>query len=276
MKKSSRALVSHRMFDDNWRENARTNSGTDSWANKVIETLDTTGQIYLSTLRRWFERFPLDNKQYLRRGLESLQNDKHVEAVNELAWWAFMQREGIAGTPLPTSTTPRPDFQLPPPPDCFLEVSTLNDSDKDKETFQRGNSVAYNEAQTIRRIIMKATGRKKRQLSCASNCKKAGVLALFDYTEWSGYPTGLFLALRDSLLRPPFTFRNLPTELSAIIYLKRMVRDGRVALSRQFSAVYYNPLALYPLAQGSFPSFTEFSCQVLSVESKSAQPWIWL
>ena len=102
------------------------------------------------------------------------------------------------------------------------------------------------------------------------------MLALFDYTDWSGFSTQFFRALGDSLLGTQFAFRNLPSELSAIVYLQRQVLDGRVALSRQRSAVYYNPLALHPLGQGAFPSLTEFSWQVVSVESKSVEPWLWL
>jgi hypothetical protein len=169
-------MLNHPIFDDNWLTNARAKSSSDSWANEAVEMLDTTGQIYLSTLRLWFDRFPLSDtkeRQHLRVRLESLKNEDHLGGVNELAWWAFMQREGIAGKPLPTSSTPRPDFQLQPPADCFVEVSTLNVSDQDKATFQSGNSVALDEAETIRRIILKASGKKKRQLFYTSNCKKS-------------------------------------------------------------------------------------------------------
>jgi hypothetical protein len=105
------------IFDDNWLRNAQANCSSDSWANEVIETLDSTGQRYLSMLNSWFASFPLRStkeKQHLRKRLESLQNEDHLGGVNELTWWAFMQLEGICGNPL-TSRTSCPDFQLAPP-----------------------------------------------------------------------------------------------------------------------------------------------------------------
>jgi hypothetical protein len=266
------------IFDDNWLKNARATSGNDSWVNEVIETLDTTGQIYLSTLRLWFEQFPLSSKKKrdLRARLEGFQSDEHLGGVNELAWWGFMRHEGITGNPLPVSSTPRPDFQLQPPADCFVEVSTLNVSENDKAKFKSGDSVTLDHEETIRRVIGKLTADKQRQLTYASAHKKAGVLALFDYTEWSGFGTQFFQALAGVLLGRQFEFKNLPRELSAIIYLERKVLDGRIVLSRQRSAVYYNPLALHPLRQGAFSSLAEYSCQLVSVEPKSVEFWLWL
>jgi hypothetical protein len=266
------------IFDDNWLKEARAKSNSDSWVNAVIETLDTTGQIYLSTLRLWFERFPLNakEKKHLRIRLESFQNTDHLGGVNELAWWEFMQREGIKGKPL-SSSKPCPDFQLEPPADCFVEVSTLNVSEKDKAKFKDGCPVALDHNETIRRVIGKLTDDKRCQLTYAVERKKAGVLALFDYTEWSGYGTQFFGVLGGALLGTQFEFKNLPPELSAIAYVERKVlEDGRIVLSRQRSAIYYNPLALHPLRRGVFSTLGEFSCQLVSIEPKSVEPWIWL
>jgi hypothetical protein len=266
------------IFDDNWLENARAKSNRDSWVDGVIDTLDTTGQIYLSTLRLWFDRFPLTAKEknHLRVSLESLQDADHLGGVNELAWWEFMQREEIKGQPLPSSPKPCPDFQLEPPADCFVEVSTLNVSGKDKAQFKDGHSVALDHDETIRRVIGKLTDEKRRQLTYAADRKKAGVLALFDYTEWSGFGTQFFRALGDELLGTQFEFKNLPSELSAIIYLERKVLGGEIGLSRSRSVIYYNPLATYPLRAGVFSSFGEFSCQLVSIEPRLAEHRIWL
>ena len=42
---------------------------------------------------------------------------------------------------------------------------------------------------------------------------------------------GIFRALADALLGQQFGFKNLPPELSAIIYLERKVINGKIALS---------------------------------------------
>jgi hypothetical protein len=272
--------VNQPIFGDDWVKTARAKSGSDSWANEVVDTLDTTGQIYLSTLRLWFDHYPLTPKQKrdLFARLENLQDDQHLGGVNELTWWAFMQHDGIKGDPLPVSTTPRPDFQLQPPADCFVEVSTLNISDSDKKAFEAKNSVALNHAETVRRVFGKLTNapEKCEQLKYAAKKGKPSVLVVFDYTTWSGLGTQFFRTLGDTLLGAQFAFMKLPPELSAIVYLERKVLHGQIVLSRARSAIYYNPLALHPLRQGAFPSLAEFSCQVVSVESKSVEPWLWL
>jgi len=266
------------IFSDDWLKRARAESTDGSWAADAIETLDTTGQIYLSTLRLWFERFPLTVKQKkgLRVRLESFQNDEHLGGVNELAWWAFMVREGFTAAPLAPTATSRPDFQLQLPADCFVEVSTLNVSQKDKTRFEAKESVALDHAETIRRVIGKLTYEKQQQLKYAADHNKPGVLALFDYTTWSGFGTLFFRTLGDFLLGKQFGFKSFPPNLSAIIYLERKVLDGRIALSRLRSAVYYNPLALHPFPHGTFSSLNQFWSQVASVDSTSTEGWVWL
>lgn len=267
------------IFDDQWLIRARGQSSSTSWASNVLTTLDTTGGIYLRTLRMWFNEFPLTlkQKQQLRSRLESFRDDEHLGGVNELAWWVFMQREGLAGNPVPASSASRPDFQLRPPTDCFVEVSTLNVSDKDKKKFQRQESVALNHAETIKRVIGKLTHEKQRQLEYAATQKKPCVLALFDYTTWSGFGTLFFKALGEFLIGRFLGFKFFPAELSAIVYLERKVLpDGRIALSRHRSAVYYNPLALYLLQPGTFSTLNQFWSQLVSNEATTADHWIYL
>ena len=266
------------IFNDEWLRRARKNSTKTSWAREVIETLDTTGQIYLSTLRLWFDKFPLNpkQKQNLRSRLESLHRNEHLGAVNELAWSAFMLREGLTVTPLSPSSTPRPDFQLPPPADCFVEVSTLNVSQKDRAKFEAKKSVALDHAETIRRVVGKLTDEKQRQLEYAADQTKPGVLALFDYTTWSGFGTLFFRTLGEFLLGRQFGFKSFPPELSAIVYLERKVIDGRIALSRDRSAVYYNPLALHTLPAGTFSSLNQSWSQLVFAEPRSTEHWLWL
>ena len=266
------------IFSDDWLRNARTKSTNDSWAVAVIETLETTGRIYLLTLRLWFERFPLSirQKRQLRTRLESLRDDEHLGGVNELAWWAFVVREGFTGTPLPSTTAPRPDFELRSPAGCFVEVSTLNVSRKDKGRFEAKQGAALDHADTICRVVGKLTDEKQRQLKYATDHKKPSVLALFDYTTWSGFGTCFCRRLGDLLFGRQFAVRGLPSHLYAIVYLERKVLDGRIALSRDRSGVYYNPLALYPLPPGAFPSLNQFWLQLASVDSTVNEHWVWL
>ena len=266
------------IFSDAWLHTASTKSSNGSWAVAVIETLETTGRSYLSTLRMWFERFPLTLKQkhQLRTRLESLRDDEHLGAVNELAWWAFIVREGYTATPLPSTAAPRPDFEIQSLAGCFVEVSTLNVSQKDKVQFQSRKGVPLDHAETIRRVIGKLTDEKQRQLTYAAGHKKPGVLALFDYTTWSGLGTHFYRTLGDFLLGKQLGFRSLPSELSAIVYLERKVLEGRMALSRDRSGVYYNPLALYPLPPEAFRSLNQFWLQFASADSAVNDHWVWL
>ncbi len=213
----------------------------------------------------------------MRSRLESFRDEEHLGAVNELAWWAFMLREGLTGNPVPTSRAPRPDFQLQPPIDCFVEVSTLNVSDTDKKKFGRRESVSLDHAETIRRVIGKLTDEKQRQLEYAAAQKKSCALALFDYTTWSGFGTLFFKTLGEFLLGKQLGFKTFPPELSAIVYLERNVLpDGRIALSRHRSAAYYNPLALNPLQSGTFSMLNQFWTHVVSTEPTTTGHWIYL
>lgn len=257
------------LFNEDWLRHTRQNAAN-SWANEVIDTINTTGQIYLSTLRLWFETFPLNDtqKQHLYTRLASHQNSDHLGAVNELAWWRFMLCMGIVGSPLPTATTPRPDFKLESPADCFVEVSTLNVSERDEAAFKEGKSVALNHFETIRRILGKLTDEKQQQLLYAASQEKAAVLALFDYTEWSAFGTQLYLVLGEHLLGTQFGYKHLPQDLSAIVLLERHVIDGRIALSCNRSAVYYNPLATYLLPPDTFFPLRQFQCQLAIAEPR--------
>ena len=272
------AKVSYQpVFDDAWLAKARAKSYEASWVNAAIEHLDTSGQIYLATLRLWFNGFPAaqNDKQELHKRLESFQDEQHLGGVNELSWWAFMQHEGIKATVVPTAKkAPRPDFQLAVPADCFVEVSTLNVSDKDRSKLKQGASVALDNLETVRRVVGKLTDEKRQQLIYATNQKKPAVLVVFDYTEWSAFGTDFLKPLGEFLLGTEI--KSLPPELSAIIYLERKVLDGRIALSRNRSAVYYNPLAVQPLSLDTFPSLKRFWSQLVSRESEVPENWIYL
>jgi hypothetical protein len=268
------------IFGNDWVERARTLAPEDSWAAQVVQDLDTTGGSYLCTLRTWFHRYPLSAKakRHMRSGLESVRNDEHLGAVNELAWWAFMRRQGLAGNPVPSSRTPLPDFHVEAPTECYVEVSTLNVSRAEANKLSVGSGIDLQSSQqeTLRRIIGKMTDEKCRQLAYAAEKTKPCVLALFDYTAWSGLGTQFFRLLAQFLLGPDLGFRTFPRELSALISLERKVIDGRIVLNCERSAVYYNPLALYSLPPDTFSLLHQFSSQLVAVPPTPTQHWLCL
>lgn len=243
-----------------------------------MRAFDTIGGIYLTSLRLWFDRFPLSKKQKqsLKARLESFETEDHLGAVNELTWWKFMQQIGMEVMPIPTSDTPSPDFQVKTPIDFFVEVSTLNVSNRDKAEFESGGAVALDHSETVRRILCKMTEQKRNQISYAADQNKPCVLVLFDYTTWSAFGTQFFRFLADFLLGKNHGFRVLPCELSALVYVERKVIDGRIGISLDRSAIYYNPNAKYILYEGTFAALNQFRCQMVSFEPKLEDHWFWV
>lgn len=264
------------VFGEEWLAAARALEGTKSWAAEAVAMFAPAGELYLSTLRRWFGVFPLKPryKNSLRAALESFRNEDHVGAVNELSWWAFMEHEGLTVAPLPASTTSRPDFQITAPMQAYVEVSTVNTSVAERAAFAAGHGVELNHRETLRRHLGKLTDEKQRQLAFGAAAGIPSVLVLFDYTIWSGLATDFNGFLREHLLTRS-GFDELPRQLSTLVYVERKVLGGRIALSRLRSATYHNPAALYPLAPRTFPSLPEFPATVADA-LPPADPWVWL
>lgn len=267
------------VFDAAWLARARASTHGPSWIAGVLDTLDAEGTLYLDSIRVWFNKFPLTSikdKRALKTRLESFDNSDHLGGVNELSWWEFMRKTNINSVPVTTSTAPRPDFQVLAPTDFYLEVSTLNLSDAERQKFERGEGVSLNHSETLRRILVKAADEKKRQIAFAANQKRPCALVLFDYTTWSAFGTQLFRFFANGLLGKPFEFSRLPAELSALVYVERKVIEGRLAISRDRSAVYYNPCAIYPLPVGTFSAITQFSLQMMEIQPQLEDHWVWL
>lgn len=263
------------IFDANWIRAAQTNVDQSSWVEEVIETLDSSGGIYLESLQNLFKGFPLNSKQkyQLKTRIESFKDDDHLGAVNELAWWAFLQWEQFNASPMPTTNTPTPDFQVIAPTNFFVEVSTLNVSKCDQSKFEARDSVELDHSETLRRILGKLTDQKRKQLLYAAKKKKPSVLVLFDYTTWSQFPTPFYRFLAKFLLGHQRGYQSLPNELSALVYVIRQVLDGHMAINLLRSATYYNPFAQYALPFGSFSSLKQYGRQMVPVESASNGEW---
>lgn len=267
-----------RLFDDDWVAKASANASPISWAQDVLGHLDTTGGVYLCTLRSWFDNFPLSakKKNQLETRLEDTKNEDHLGAVNELAWWQFLCKQGFNMSPIPATKTATPDFKITSPLECFMEVSTLNVSDADKAKFESEESIELDYDETLRRILGKLTDEKFRQLSYAADQTLPCVLVIFDYTIWSGFGTRLCWFLAEFLLGQRRGFLNLPGELSALVYVDRIVMDGHIGFSLLRTAAYYNPNAKYDLPVGTFATLRQFSVQMVSSEPRPGQGWIWL
>lgn len=265
------------IFDANWLRAAQTNVDQSSWVEEVIETFDSSGKLYLDILQNLFNGFPLNSKQkwQLKTRIESFNSADHLGAVNELAWWAFLEREQFNASPIPVTRMPTPDFHVIAPSDFFVEVSTLNISKSDQSKFELEDSVELDHSETLRRILGKLTDEKRKQLSYAAKLNSPSVLVLFDYTTWSQFPTQFYRFFAEFLLGRQRGFQSLPIELSALVYVERKVLvDGHLAICLLHSATYYNPYAQYPLPFGSFSSLNQYGGQMVPRESISNGLWV--
>jgi hypothetical protein len=263
------------LFDATWLTQAQAKKSTDSWVTEVIAAPE--GTLYLDVLRVWFGRFPLNSikdRRALKARLESLNTSDHLGGVNELSWWEFMRRTNLHAEPISTTTNPRPDFKVLTPTEFFVEVSTLNVSEAEKKKLECEGAIPLDHAETLRRLLLKAANDKKDQISYAASEGRACALVLFDYTMWSGFGTRFFRFLARALLGKTLEYAQLPVELSAIVYVERKVIDGRIAISRDRSAAYYNPHAKHPLPIGTFSVLRQFWCQMMETEPASPDYWI--
>lgn len=267
------------VFDAAWVRRAKTATHKVSWIIDVLDSLDADGTLYLDSIRIWFNEFPhpsTKDRRALKTRLESFNNSDHLGGVNELSWWEFMRKTQLTAEPVATTNAPRPDFHLIAPTECFLEVSTLNVSDEDREKFERDEGVSLNHSDTVRRIVLKAANEKKRQIGFAADSRRPCALVLFDYTTWSAFGTQAFRFFDNTLLGKTFEFSRLPVDLSALLHVERKVINGRIAISRDRSAVYYNPNATYPLPVNTFTTIGQFWCQMMENQPHFEDHWIWL
>jgi hypothetical protein len=257
------------LFDKDWLIRARGVTDKASWVVDVLADFDNEGESYLTLISSWFDAFPLqpEQKKDLAKRLQSFTDEEHLGAVNELAWWEFMEQAQVRAYPMPTlKKKSTPDFGVCLPSEFFIEVSTLNISRYDKAKFEANESVALDHSETLRRVLGKLTEEKKNQFIYADNLSKPCLLVLFDYTAWSGLGTKFDWFLADFLLGKRQGFKEFPPELSALAYVERKVIKGRSVLSRHRSAIYYNSNAKNVLPPEVFPSFSQFLAMPTSLE----------
>ena len=268
-----------RVFGDGWHARVVDNAPGDSWAHEVMAALGGNGRRYLDILALWFGQFPLTSKKQraeMKRRLESLATSDHLGAVNELSWYQLMRRGGLQASPIPTANAPRPDFKVMAPAEFFVEVSTLNVSEAERESLLTIGGVDINHHATLKRLFLKAADEKDAQIAHAASESRPCLLVLFDYTFWSSLATDRFHFFATGLLGRQLAFAQLPVALSAIVYVERRVLDGRIAISQRRSAIYYNPVADYPLASGSFDLLPQFWHDIGEIQPEAQEDWIWL
>jgi len=266
-----------KVFDEDWRVRATHPPVDDSWVGELVALMDAGGKRYLATLGSWFERFPFSSPKHrraMKTRLESFVTSEHLGAVNELSWNEFMRKHGFHATPISPTTTPRPDFRITAPIDVFVEVSTLNVSEAQKNALNAIGGVDLDHNETLRRLLRKASEEKVAQLQFSANQTLPCLLVLFDYTLESGLPKDFYRFLATELLNRDAAFSRLPSALSGIIYVKRQVFDGHIRLSSHRSAIYYNPEARYPLTPGTFDMMWEFGRDIWERKPRSNKDWI--
>jgi hypothetical protein len=265
------------IFSERWLSEHRQKVGDDTWIHRVMADLHNYGEMYLNLLRQWYDSLPASNKQKqnLKSHIESIKDEDHLGAVNELTWWAFMEWAGMDPSPIPTGSGSRPDFFAKKPVELFCEVSTLNRSIVEKSKLETGEGVALDHPETVRRVLGKMTRAKLAQMTYASEQKQPCVLVIFDYSEWSGYSRQFFRFFADFLGKNQGT-QSLPSVLAALVYVVSQTFHGRIGISRERSTVCYNPEATYPLPENTFPALNQYRSGLLTIVADQADPRIYI
>jgi hypothetical protein len=221
------------LFNYDWM---KTEYPDNSWAKDVLDDINNYGSVYLDSLSKWFEELPGSNKQknHLKAGLLNPDNCAHLGAVNELSWWIYLTSRGFSLDRIPAGKKPTPDFILNSDKgNIIFEVTTLNPS---KDFYC--NDLQYSQANSLRRMVRKATEDKHKQFIYGAEKNIPVVLIVFNYDEWSGFGTQFFRKLKDSIIDCV-----LPKELSSIIYLERHVIKGQSVYKNESASIFRNPNA---------------------------------
>lgn len=249
------------LYNENWVINAKLKDLSSSWAKDVLDGVAGYGGVYLSTINEWFLKFPFSNtdqSQHMKKALESLATEEHLGAVNELFWYNLATLLGW-NLHVIAEKKSAPDFNVTSPASFYTEVTTLNVSKADRDSFTSGASVSLNHNKEVARILRKVAEEKIDQLKYGYDKQIPSVLIVFDYSTFSGLGTKRPQALANVLLSSSIGLQAMPKELSALLYLERFVLDGRFRLRLSQSAAYHNPLADYPVATDIFSWLTQFS-----------------
>lgn len=241
------------IFDTQWLEQAALQN-ENTWAIDVQEDLERTGRTYLRNVADWYHTFmaEFDKEQHLLRSLKSFDNSRHVEAVHELALYSYLYRNGMTVNPVTRRKEQRtPDFHVIGSFEYYMEITSLNPSDKDKQS-----SVAeLDQNENIKRILGKIIY-KAPQLDIAASQEIPGLLVVFDYTTWSGLGAQTSTALSNILSNTDGAYFSWPRNISALAFIHRDVIRGIPRINQERSVVLHNPLALYEINESMFSDLT--------------------
>lgn len=116
-----------------------------------------------------------------------------------------------------------------------------------------------NSDKQIIRALGKTTDPKKlEQIKYGCKHGKPTILIVFDYSESSGLGTQNPHSISRLILKSVTGKYNMPTELSAIIYLDRYIKNGQFWLRTSSSTMFHNPLAKHKVDSRSFDWLTQF------------------
>lgn len=236
--------VAPTLFDDAWRCAACTAAPRDSWVAEGASSKDLT--TYLDTIRCWFQQLPLtgEDRKHLRNRLESFSIENHIGAVNELSWWRMMKIAGIEIEAIPRSLESTPDFKMGSPADCYVEITTLNISKREKciAASEDEGVMELDVDEDIRRFLRKSISEKLKQVKYGFLRHKPSLLVIFDYSYFSGFGHQLHRKVDTAL-----SACSLPCELSAIAYVHKFVRCGRITINCNNLRMFLNKSARYQL-----------------------------
>ncbi len=249
------------LYDDNWHSHVKSEDLVSSWAKNVLDDIAGDGEVYLSTVREWFFKYPFVNSnqsKHMKKRLKSLATEDHLGAVNELFSYNLARLLGWHLQVLAEKKS-TPDFNVTSPTCFYCEITTLNTSQHDRNLFANGASAPLNHRIEAARILRKSAEEKIDQLRYGYNLQKPSVLVIFDYSTFSGLGTQRPRALAGALLGSSAGLQGMPRELSALLYLERYVSEGRFRLRLSQSAAYHNPLADFPIEKDVFSWVRQFS-----------------
>lgn len=251
------------LFDQSWLSEAESKCTNDTWVYNVIKNINESGKEYLSILQKWFQSHPFPSKgkkKHLQNALESLNNQDHLGAVNELFWYRFMCDLSLKPKVLPEGKSKTPDFKGTSASgiEFYCEVTTLNISSKNANNRDRGEGTPLNSDEEISRIIRIATEEKDEQLRFGIKEQKPMVFVVFDYSTFSGFGTQFPIALINALLKTAKGLQAMQPHLSAIVYVERFFGSGLCRIRISQSAACHNPLADFPLPFSIFKCFRQY------------------
>lgn len=249
-----------KIYDDNWINNIKYKDISSSWAKDVLNDIEGYGGVHLSKIREWFSKFPFGSpvqSNHMKKRLESHITEDYLGAVNELFWYNLVRLHEWDLEALSEKKS-APDFNVTSPACFYCEITTLNTSQSDRNSFANGTGVPLNHDKEAARILRKTAEEKIEQLRYGYHKQKPSVLVVFDYSTFSGLGTQRPQALADVLLGSSGGLQTMPRELSALLYLERYVKEGKFRLRLSQSAAYHNPSADYPIERDIFSWVIQF------------------